>query len=370
MSLFLNKENYLRNKLFLRFITSRSKVSRWFVALFFVCGAYYIYKHFRSSTLNVPSPSPLFKVKVKESDASLKTQYYTTQGFVEFAHKITLKAEIPGEIKKIFVEKGSFAKKGQFLLSIDLKARQAKLKEAESLLEQRGLEYRAAQTLAAKKFKSLTHLADAKARYDGAKAALSEAKDFVETGSIKAPFDGIFEEKFIEEGDTIQIGDKLATFIRKGSAQVIVQVPEINISAVKKESEVEMTFASGKQHTGKITFVSHLSDPTLKTFRVEIALGDLQDSIFEGMTATVHVPLNKSMMHEVSPAVLTLNDRGILGVLTVDDVNQVIFSPIEVGYYETERVWIKGLASHARIIVGGQEFVKPGQHVDVQKETQ
>jgi multidrug efflux system membrane fusion protein len=61
--------------------------------------------------------------------------------------------------------------------------------------------------------------------------------------------------------------------------------------------------------------------------------------------------------------VLTLGPNGEVGVKLVDESDTVRFAPVEILREDTNGLWITGLASTARMIVVGQDFVIDGQLV-------
>ena len=70
----------------------------------------------------------------------------------------------------------------------------------------------------------------------------------------------------------------------------------------------------------------------------------------------------------ISPAILSLNDQGKLGVRTVTVDNRVEFKEINILEDTKSGMWVSGLGEDARIITLGQEYVFQGQTVNV-KET-
>ena len=63
------------------------------------------------------------------------------------------------------------------------------------------------------------------------------------------------------------------------------------------------------------------------------------------------------------PALLSLNDAGIIGVKIVDDQETARFVPVQILGDEIDGIWIAGLGERARLITVGHEFVKSGQKV-------
>jgi multidrug efflux system membrane fusion protein len=68
--------------------------------------------------------------------------------------------------------------------------------------------------------------------------------------------------------------------------------------------------------------------------------------------------------HLLSPALLTLNDDGDIGVKIVDESGRAKFIEVELLRSDAQGVWVAGLPSQAEIIAIGQGFVVDGQLVD------
>ncbi len=64
----------------------------------------------------------------------------------------------------------------------------------------------------------------------------------------------------------------------------------------------------------------------------------------DGETADIRVPVKAVMAQHVSPAILTLDDKGVLGVRTVDATDTVKFFPVKVIADAADGgVWVSGL---------------------------
>jgi len=61
---------------------------------------------------------------------------------------------------------------------------------------------------------------------------------------------------------------------------------------------------------------------------------------------------------------LSLGDDGALGVKTIDENNQVAFTPIKLISSTLDGAWVTGIPDGSRVITLGQGFVKDGQPVE------
>jgi hypothetical protein len=95
----------------------------------------------------------------------------------------------------IMVNDGDKVKEGEIICKQSVDARQAKLDEANALMKQKELEWQASKTLVEKGYRSQTQLAASSASYDASKALVKQMEQELDNINIRAPFDGIFNEK-------------------------------------------------------------------------------------------------------------------------------------------------------------------------------
>jgi multidrug efflux system membrane fusion protein len=63
----------------------------------------------------------------------------------------------------------------------------------------------------------------------------------------------------------------------------------------------------------------------------------------DGVTAVTLLPLPAEKAHKISPAILTLNDAGQVGIRAVDENNRTVFYPVNVLGGEQDGMWVGGL---------------------------
>jgi multidrug efflux system membrane fusion protein len=124
---------------------------------------------------------------------------------------------------------------------------------------------------------------------------------------------------------------------------------------------------SGNEVRGKVSFIATSADKNTRTFRVEIQVDNKDRTIRDGVSAEIYIESKKVLSHRISPAILSLNDQGKLGIRTVDENNAVEFKEIQILEDTTEGLWVSGLSENERIITLGQEYVFQGQTVNVKE---
>ena len=185
---------------------------------------------------------------------------------------------------------------------------------------------------------------------------------------IVAPFSGYLETLRVEEGDFLNTGAVCAALIDPDPMLIVADIAEKDIAQVQLGSEAKAKLISGRYISGEVTFIASSADKNTRTFRVEISVDNEDRTIRDGVSAEIYIKGKEEAAHKISPAILSLNDQGKLGVRTVTADNRVEFKEINILEDTNSGMWVSGLGEEARIITLGQEYVFQGQTVNV-KET-
>jgi len=312
----------------------------------------------------------IVQVKTMRSKAQDHLISISARGFTEADRIVDLKAETEGRVEEVMVKEGAFVEKDTPLFRIDMREKKSLLRQAQALLAQRKLERDAAQTLFEKQFQSKTNLALAKARYDEAKAQVDAVERTIGETIIKSPFKGILESRDVEVGAFLKVGDPLCKVVSLDPLVAIFNISELDISHIKEEQQVKMHLTAGGELKGVVSYVSRVADPNTRSFKVKVDIDNPNMTLPDGLSLEADFSTEKESAHFLSPAVLTLNTQGQMGVKIVDGQNKVQFLPVKIVDSQTDGVWVSGLPSQAKVIVVGQEFVNVGQivkPVDVQE---
>ncbi|MHC8494540.1 efflux RND transporter periplasmic adaptor subunit [Thalassospira sp. SM2505] len=308
---------------------------------------------------------PRASVRTITSKAVDHVDYLRISGRTEAVISVEIRAETEARVTEIGATKGQTVKKGDLIAKLSVDDRQARVEKARALVAQRELEHSAAKSLAAKNYRSKTGVAQTLALLEEAKADLTIARTELNNTEIRAPFDGIVENRPAEIGDLLSIGDPVATMIQADPMLVVAQVPEHSISAIELGQLASVSLYDGTRYDGIVRYTARVSDNNTRTFRVEVEINNADLKIPDGMTAELEIPVGTKRAHQVLPSVLTLNDDGELGVRAITDGNKVDFLPVELQGGSRERVWIGGLPQEFELIVVGHDWVKEGALVNV-----
>ena len=276
---------------------------------------------------------------------------------------VTIRAETTGLVVEVLVERGDRVRQGDVMIRIAVDERQARLEEAEALVEQRAIEFNAAATLNQRGYTADTARAESAARLAEAQAQLELARLALDKTIIRAPFDGMVDNRYAEVGDFLDIADHVLQLVDLDPIRVRGEISERRLGHIDFGVSGSARFLDGSEEAGQVTYIGSIANEATRTFPVEIELPNPNGRIIEGITAELRLPVRQVMAHRVSPSLIGLSDDGVLGVKAVGEDNRVAFHPVEVLADSPEGIWLGGLPESLSLIVVGQEYVRPGQLV-------
>jgi len=287
------------------------------------------------------------------------------RGRTDSVRTVQLMAETSGTIVKLMKGKGDRVKPGDRIAQLSLQDREARRLEAVALVKQREIERNAAVKLTQKGYKSETAAAAAEAQLDAAKAALKRIEVEISQLVIRAPFEGTISARHVQLGAFVGIGDPVVTIVDQDPILIVGNISEREVGSIAVGSQASATLIGGREVSGKVRFISPTADAATRTFRVEIEAPNPDGAIRDGITAEIRLATGSAPAHRLSPAVLTLDDRGVLGVRTIGPGEIVRFMPVSILAEGSDGVWVSGLPETVEVITVGQEYVKDGERVRV-----
>jgi multidrug efflux system membrane fusion protein len=275
-----------------------------------------------------------------------------------------VRAETSGRVVQLPVDRGDRVSEGDLLCRIAEDAREARLEEARQAVAQARIEFDGAVSLRERGLQSETAIAGAEARLAASRANLAQQELDLERTFVRAPFDGVVEDRPVEIGDLLQAGGTCATVVDPDPMMLVGQVAEQDVGRLAPGAEGFGTLITGDAVTGRVAFVANTAAPTTRTFRVEVAVPNPDGRLRDGITAEIRIPVERFLAHQVPSSILALDDAGDLGVRILDAADRVRFVNVDVVKDSPDGVWVRGLPDPAKIITVGQELVTPGQQVE------
>lgn len=304
------------------------------------------------------------RVEVKRQDAERITREIVIQGASEPTRTVSVRAETAGRVGEVVAREGGTVEADETLVTLKMNDRQARLEEARALVAEREAAYRAAKKLENKGYQSQSRLDELFSSLQGARTQLEQIRLEIDNTRVRAPFAGIVETLQVDLGEYVEINGEVATIVDNDPLVVVAHIAQQDIGRIERGGKASVTFVNGRQAQGSIRYITPRADAQTRTFRIEIEVANADHRVPAGISAEVHIPTETVAAHFVSPATLTLDADGELGVKTVTDEDRVAFHRVEIVESNGDGLWVTGLPERARLITIGQGFVEAGERVE------
>ncbi|MBW2603357.1 MAG: efflux RND transporter periplasmic adaptor subunit [Deltaproteobacteria bacterium] len=328
-----------------------------------------------------PPPSPVQVAIVKTGMVSNQISLVgTTEAFSES----TVASEISGLVAYFPIKEGDYVKKGDLLVN---------LKETELRLRLKGIvaakkRVQANLQNAQKELKRVGKLKEtnsiAEKRYDTAyytyralsQELLQNESEIellhydIKQQKVLAPFSGFVAKEHTQIGQWINKGGPVVTLLDLDKVQITVDVPERYSVLLAPQSNVKVSIknVSNNPFSGKIYSVLPQGNPDSRTFPVRIHLANPDHKIKSGMEVmvTFNLTTGKKALLLPKDAVVTAGDNRL--VFMVND-GKAIPVPVKIiGYYDGDVAVEGNLKPGIQVVIRGNERLRPGQPVVVQKK--
>ncbi|MEM9369489.1 MAG: efflux RND transporter periplasmic adaptor subunit, partial [Planctomycetota bacterium] len=209
---------------------------------------------------------------------------------------------------------------------------------------------------------------------------LDEIEVLLDYASIRAPFDGIVTERFVNPGDlVVEEGSDERTLLYEVSQldpiRIQVAVPEAEAAHVSKDDLMRVefpSFASEPKISCRVTRTSGELDPTTRTMLVEAELDNSDGRIIPGMFGQATIELDAKVAANMLPArAVRFDASGDAFVYRIDEQDRVRVTPVVIGVDDGIALEIlEGLESGERIVDAHLQRFQEGQAVAIQNRPQ
>jgi RND family efflux transporter MFP subunit len=197
-----------------------------------------------------------------------------------------------------------------------------------------------------------------------------EAKIQLDDCTLRAPYDGVVAQRFVEPNQNIKAKEPVVKFQDADELVVAVDVPEAFMAGELRSADVvqmvaQFSGAPGLEFPVHIDEVAQTADPITQTFKVRFALKAPPPGVnlLPGMTATVVITYRRSSIlggRVLVPVAAVFKEPGGAQVVWVIGPDQTALRrPVKIG--EATGGWIEivdGLQPGERVAVAGVSFLR------------
>ena len=297
------------------------------------------------------------------------------QASVQTKENIVLNAEFGGVLQQVFVTEGQSVTKGQTLGKIEDGGLSSQLAQMETQAALAKTTFERQQNLWNQKIGSEIQFLQAKTNYNAQLKAVAQMKSQLAKTIIRAPFTGTIDDIITEKGSVVGPGTPIMRIVSLNNMYLEAEVPEKNISTIKKGSEVIVEFPIlGESLNTKISQVSNYINPENRSFNIQIAVPNKNGKIKPNLTSKIQIKdYSNPKAITVPISIISENAEGEQYLYIADNLDKegkavakkII---IKTGQSQNGSVEvIDGIKDGDKIINEGARSVKDGQKVSIIK---
>ncbi|QKE29399.1 RND family efflux system, membrane fusion protein [Arcobacter acticola] len=243
------------------------------------------------------------------------------------SNQTKLSFKVQGNLNYFKSQIGDEVKKGDLIARLDSKPYELRvsqieyaLSEANASLQNAKSTYERTKKLYINQNSSVSDIDNARAVFWASSAKVKNITQELEYAKLQlsytnlyAPINGYISAKYVNENENIALGTPIILISDKLVDEVRIQVPEVFINKIKKDSSVKVLFNSidSKPFEAKISEISKYASQTEKTYLVIAKLQDSSSLIKAGMSADVYFDVEDKTktIEYLVPSNSVLNDK-------------------------------------------------------------
>jgi RND family efflux transporter MFP subunit len=321
-------------------------------------------------------PTPVRPVKVAPVRDLAQRPAQRFPGYVQPGRWVDLAFQVSGQLLESNLALGRQVRQGEVLARIDPVRLQQQVATLEPLVVQSQVRWERLSRLVPQGAATQQELTDAKAALDNAQANLDVAKQALADAVLRAPFDALVVQRFVENFQNLNAGAPVVRLQDISEVQIAIDLPESVVALRKRGTpvqwQVEFPVRPDRRYDVTYKEASADADPRTLTYRVVMAMPSPDDlMVLPGMAATVVAP----SISEGSPRLavpmqaLFQDEAGQTSVWVLSgqgptfNVARAAVSSTTV--QDTLAVIDSGLQAGQQVVIAGVPFLRQGQSVRV-----
>ena len=280
---------------------------------------------------------------------------------------LNLTAEVAGTITAKKVKEGTPIKKGDVLATIDYRDYKNAHQSAKAAYELAVSDLDRLQKLYQRKVAPRSQLDAAVAQVTSTKAALQNAATALERCVIQAPFSGVVNQIFVEQGQYLAVGDPVAEMLKLDRLKVRVGIPESDVDAVRRVDvfKVRIDALGGRTFEARKYFLSKTADSMARLYNLDLELDNSDGTILPDMFTRVEI-VKQEIPEGLSIPLYSVINRNDDHIVFVVSGEQARAKSVALGLLDGWQVQIsEGLMPGEQVIVVGHRSVNDGERVNI-----
>jgi membrane fusion protein, multidrug efflux system len=241
-----------------------------------------------TATIREEKPIVLGAQDVALANRTRLTTGVVLTGSLAPAWQVSVKAQVPGTITRLVIDRGSRVKQGQLLATIDAEgirgsaagaraavaSAQAGAAVAQQRLESaRALHQAGAISAIDLKTAEANHEAAA-AQVAAAQAQAAGALEQARRANVRAPISGVVSSRVVQQGEAVSSGDDLFTVVRSDVLELSGEVPVDAAAQIRPGQAVVFTLSAepGREYRGEVARIEPMANPATRQVGVYLRM--------------------------------------------------------------------------------------------------
>jgi membrane fusion protein, multidrug efflux system len=309
-------------------------------------------------------------VKVQKPFKETMRTIFTYTGDILALQQAAIYSKVSGNLERNYVEMGTYVHATQILALIDTTELFQQYQQTSATYQNASSLFERTKMLFEKSLASKQDVDNAEATMKVAKANYDAAATHLSYAHIVAPFNGFVTRRYLDVGALINASTStLFTMMSLDSVKIIVYVPEKDLSQMYhvQTAKVVLDALPNREFIGYVSRFSEAVDLTTRTMPIEVDIPNHSRIIKPGMFATISFIVSERQdALTLSSDDLLKDDNGYF--IYISDENKAHQVRITIGSESNSHTEIlSGLSGNEDIITTGQQFVKEGTTLTIQK---
>jgi len=310
-------------------------------------------------------------VNTQEVSSSTFNHYFEVQGSLEADRSVNLSVEMPGTVKKIYVQEGQHVSAGQTILELDKEVIDQNINTVKDQMELAKFVFEKQEKLWNQNIGSELQFRQAKTNYESLQNQLKQLQATRSKSMIIAPFSGVVEKITPKVGEMAAPGFPAVSIVNIDNLKVKAKLSEGYVGKVKQGSNVVVNFPSiGKEYDARITKIGSSIDVSSRTFEIAANLSGNSKDLLPNLVAKVKIRDYSNADAIVVPSQAVLQDiNGNAFVYVVKrgkELPTVKKHAVKIGLsYENKTEVLSGLTGGEEIVVEGVRSINDGDKISV-----
>ena len=292
-------------------------------------------------------------------------EYRVLNGEIEAVNKATVSAQTAGRVSKLNYDVDDYVSKNSILVEFTNDEQKSGLKQAEEnakaakiAFEQAETDYVRVKDIYEKKLVAKSQLDQAlsnrnalEAKASAAEAAVLAAKKQFEYTVIRAPYDGIVTNRFVEQGETVSPGTPIMEGLSLDNLRVITYVPESIITKVRNNPHAIIQLNDGTEIVAdKITIFPYANQAT-RTFKVRLDLAQTENTLFPGMSVKIKFKIDEKPAITIPESAIVTRSELIMAYVLSDN-GEILPRQVKTGIKHDGKIEvISGISENEKVLI-------------------